>query len=39
MHAVFEMLEEGGELLGATLFLDAGLQYLEILGGISVRAG
>jgi len=39
MHAVLEMLEEGGELLGATLFLDAGLQYLEILGGISVRAG
>jgi hypothetical protein len=39
MHAVLEMLEEGGELLGATLFLDAGLKYLETLGGISVRAG
>ncbi len=30
MHAVLEILEEGGELLGATLFLN---------GGISVRAG
>jgi hypothetical protein len=39
MHAILEALEEGGELLGATLFLDAALQYLEILGGISVRAG
>jgi hypothetical protein len=39
MHAVLEMLEEGGELVGATLFIDAGLQYLETLGGISVRAG
>jgi len=39
VHAILEHLEEGGELLGATLFLDAALQYLEILGGISVRAG
>jgi hypothetical protein len=39
VHALLEMLEEGGELLGATLFLDAGLKYLEILGGVSVRAG
>jgi hypothetical protein len=39
MHAVLEMLEESAELLGATLFLDAGLRYLEDLGGISVRAG
>jgi hypothetical protein len=39
MHAILEHMEEGMELLGATLFLDAGLQYLEQLGGASVRAG
>lgn len=36
VYAVIGMLEEGGELLGATLFLDAGLRYLEDLGGISI---
>ena len=39
VHATCVMMEEGGEMLGATLFLDAGLRYLETLGGISVRAG
>ena len=39
MHAVLGVLEEGGEMLGATLFLNAGLKYLETLGGVSVRAG
>ena len=39
VHAVIGVLEEGGEMLGATLFIDAGLRYLEDLGGVSVRAG
>jgi len=37
VYAVIGVLEEGGELLGATLFLDAGLKYLETLGVFSVR--
>jgi len=37
VYAVIGVLEEGGELVGATLFLDAGLRYLEDLGGFSVR--
>lgn len=39
MHAILEHMEEGMELIGATLFLDACLRYLEIQGGASVRAG
>jgi hypothetical protein len=39
VYALIGTLEEGGELVGATLFLDAGLRYLETLGGATVRAG
>lgn len=32
VHAAIDLLEEGGELFGATLFLDAALRHLEIMG-------
>jgi hypothetical protein len=37
IHATIDLLEEGGELFGATLFLNAALHYLELLGPSPVR--
>jgi hypothetical protein len=37
IHATIDLLEEGGELFGATLFLDAALTYLQLMGPGEVR--
>jgi len=37
VHAVIDVLEEGGELFGATLFLGTALRYLAILGPAPVE--
>jgi hypothetical protein len=37
VHAVIDALEEGGELVGATMFLNTALLYLEMLGPTELR--